>query len=430
MTTLSVRALGTVLAASITICNRPSDAQSQVICWGRADQCSPPTNLVDAIQVSAGSYHSLALKIDGSVVAWGWNNFGQISTPESLDSVSQVSAGSWHSLALRQNSTVVAWGRNDDGQCNVPAGLMGVTQVAAGAGHTLCLRADGSLVGWGAQIPPPITSVKQIATHISWHSAALLADNSVVCWGLNDVGQCTVPADLGPVQQIAVGERHTMALLSSGTVRVWGSNSYGQLNIPTGLANVKAISGGGFHSIAMSQTGNAVCWGSNTYGQSSVPPALSEIVQISGGYEHSIALKGPPTQILGVQPISGPASGGTSIILNGINLPEDPTVLVGGSPATNVVRVSPTRLTAVTPAGLPGMTSVSVGNSVQPNAFYYRPECGSDLDQNGEVDAGDISIILLDFGPCYSSVQASDSQNPPELLANQPLQAIGTAKQE
>jgi hypothetical protein len=50
------------------------------------------------------------------------------------------------------------------------------------------------------------------------------------------------------------------------------------------------------------------------------------------------------------------------------------------------------------------MTSVTVGNWVQPNAFYYRPECGSDLDQNGSVDAGDIAIILLDFGPCYSTV--------------------------
>ena len=120
--------------------------------------------------------------------------------------------------------------------------------------------------------------------------------------------------------------------------------------------------------------------------------------------------------VTGVIPVSGPAGGGTSIIVNGTNLPENPTVLVGGSPATNVVRVSPTRLTAVTPAGLPGMTSVTVGNWVQPNAFYYRPECGSDLDQNGTVDAGDISIILLDFGPCYEPPSAFDAPAPTPLL--------------
>ena len=125
--------------------------------------------------------------------------------------------------------------------------------------------------------------------------------------------------------------------------------------------------------------------------------------------------------VTGVIPVSGPASGGTSIIVNGTNFPENPTVLVGGSPATSVVRVSATRVTAVTPAGSPGMTSVTVGNWVQPNAFYYRPECGSDLDQDGEVTAADIAIVLLDFGPCYvtaTSPQTDDSK--PFMLQEQP----------
>jgi hypothetical protein len=67
------------------------------------------------------------------------------------------------------------------------------------------------------------------------------------------------------------------------------------------------------------------------------------------------------------------------------------------------------------------MTSVTVGNWVQPNAFYYRPECGSDLDQDGEVTAADIAIVLLDFGPCYvtaTSPQPDDSK--PFMLQDQP----------
>ena len=68
------------------------------------------------------------------------------------------------------------------------------------------------------------------------------------------------------------------------------------------------------------------------------------------------------------------------------------------------------------------MTSVTVGNWVQPNAFYYRPECGSDLDQNGIVDAGDISIILLDFGQCYETpLVAPGTPEVPELLEAQPV---------
>jgi hypothetical protein len=114
--------------------------------------------------------------------------------------------------------------------------------------------------------------------------------------------------------------------------------------------------------------------------------------------------------VTGVIPVSGASSGGTAITVKGTNFPESPAVLIGGVAATDVVRVSATRITATTPAGLPGMTSVTVGNWVQPNAFYYRPECGSDLDQDGEVTAADIAIVLLDFGPCYVSA----APNPPE----------------
>ena len=115
--------------------------------------------------------------------------------------------------------------------------------------------------------------------------------------------------------------------------------------------------------------------------------------------------------VTGVIPVSGASSGGTSVIINGTNFPQNPAVLIGGSAATNVVRVSANRITAVTPAGLPGMTSVTVGNWVQPNAFYYRPECGSDLDQDGEVTAADIAIVLLDFGPCYATAMSTQPED-------------------
>jgi hypothetical protein len=115
--------------------------------------------------------------------------------------------------------------------------------------------------------------------------------------------------------------------------------------------------------------------------------------------------------VTGVIPVSGASSGSTSVIINGTNFPQNPAVLIGGSSATNVVRVSANRITAVTPAGLPGMTSVTVGNWVQPNAFYYRPECGSDLDQDGEVTAADIAIVLLDFGPCYATATSTQPED-------------------
>jgi len=51
----------------------------------------------------------------------------------------QVAAGGGHhSLALRPDGSVVAWGLNNDGQCTVPADLV-ATQIAGGGHHSLAL---------------------------------------------------------------------------------------------------------------------------------------------------------------------------------------------------------------------------------------------------------------------------------------------------
>ena len=124
--------------------------------------------------------------------------------------------------------------------------------------------------------------------------------------------------------------------------------------------------------------------------------------------------------VTGVLPVSGPSQGGTQVTITGSNFPIVVSVSIGGVAASSVTRISSTKLTAVTPANLPGVAEVRVNGFVANNAFYYRPECGSDLDQNGTVDGGDMAILLLDWGPCYSGAQASESQDAPELLAEEP----------
>jgi hypothetical protein len=135
------------------------------------------------------------------------------------------------------------------------------------------------------------------------------------------------------------------------------------------------------------------------------------------------------TSISSVLPPSVPAQGGSTITIRGNGFPANPTVLIGGVPATNVVRESPSRITATSPAVLPGMASVQVNDFTLADGIYIRPECGSDLDQNGTVDAGDISIILLDFGPCYEP-PAALAAPAPTPLANEPAQKPGAAKKE
>src|SRR5206468_5857790 len=70
---------------------------------------SVPAGLSNAVAVSGGEAHSLALKSDGTVIGWGDNSQGQITIPSGLTNAAAIDAGRYHSLALRSNGTVVAW---------------------------------------------------------------------------------------------------------------------------------------------------------------------------------------------------------------------------------------------------------------------------------------------------------------------------------
>src|SRR5512139_3110677 len=83
------------------------------------------------------------------VVSWGGNEYGQCEVPNDLTNAVAVSAGAFHSLALRADGTVVAWGSVGHGG-TVPAGLSNVVSVSAGYFHNLAVKADGTAVGWGS----------------------------------------------------------------------------------------------------------------------------------------------------------------------------------------------------------------------------------------------------------------------------------------
>src|SRR5438552_16099876 len=78
----------------------------------------------------------------GTVVPWGG---GQTNMPSGLNNIVAISSSLDHSLALRSDGTVVAWGYDFDNQSEVPAGLSGVTAVAAGAFFSVALKSDGTV---------------------------------------------------------------------------------------------------------------------------------------------------------------------------------------------------------------------------------------------------------------------------------------------
>ncbi|MFJ4094216.1 RCC1 domain-containing protein [Kitasatospora sp. NPDC089913] len=292
---------------------------------------------------SAGSGFGLALLANGTVESWGKNDKGQLgngatsatdewavpSLVAGLGGVQAVAAGGSHALALLKDGTVRAWGLNDKSQlgdgtttnANLPvtvAGLEDVKAIAAGDTFSMALLKDGTVKTWGnndkgqlgvtarpasstAAVPAPtpatrttavavpeLTTVKGITAGAS-HALALLADGTVMAWGLNDKGQLgddTVVnkpypvgvLELKNVTELAGGASHSLALLQDRTLRGWGLNTNGQVGDGTttqrntsvpipGVTGVTGIAAGAAHNLAVLSDGTVQAWGLNDKGQ-------------------------------------------------------------------------------------------------------------------------------------------------------------------
>ncbi|NQX71915.1 RCC1 repeat-containing protein, partial [Paenibacillus alba] len=285
-------------------------------------------NLSDVASAQAGTSHVVALKKDGTVWTWGYNGSSQLGDASStnqllpmqvirgLSDIQMVAAGDSHTVALKNDGTVWAWGLNNWGQIGIGTigiegvpkqvwYISGVSAVAAGSLHTLALKSDGTVWAWGsndsgelgngskqtAYVPTQISGlsgVKQIYAKGSTNFA-IKADGTVWAWGSNNVGQLgngstvnvPTPVQIGinNVASIAPGGSHTLAVKNDGTVWAWGSNNVGQIgngsiiNVSTpvqvsglsGITSAAAAMDG--HSVVLKNDGTMWSWGLNTYGQ-------------------------------------------------------------------------------------------------------------------------------------------------------------------
>ncbi len=183
--------------------------------------------------------------------------------------VVDLAVGDYHICALSLDSSVRCWGDNTNGQAGPHAGTLivdepvsvpgleiGVMDLSAGAFHTCALLADNTVACWGSNafgqlgpdvqaassatpvVIPGLQGVKAVSTG-AWHSCAVLSDGSLKCWGANgnnQLGTDTVPVsptpltvDLPPVKAVATGEDFTCAVELMGGTFCWGANDFGQL---------------------------------------------------------------------------------------------------------------------------------------------------------------------------------------------------------
>jgi hypothetical protein len=277
-------------------------AQSNVVAWGNDNygKTDVPAGLTDAVAVTGGFSHSLALRFGGMAVAWGDSRYGQTSIPPELTNAVAIAAGAagFYSLALRPNGHLVAWPSSNSVAIHLPNDLTNAVAIAAGTDHALALRADGTVSVWGENyfgqlgLPPSLTNVVAIAAG-DLHSLALKADGTVVAWGgPNSCGELYAPPDLTNAVAIAAGGAQSLALKPDGTVVAWGCTD----PVPPSLTNVVGIAAGSLHVLALRTDGTIAAWGDSGSGQASVPLGLTNAVATAAGAYDSLALigSGPP----------------------------------------------------------------------------------------------------------------------------------------
>ena len=265
--------------------------------------------------VAAGAAFSVALRCDGTVWAWGDNGSGQLGVEPTtlaqrtepaqvpgLSNVVAIAAGASHVLALRVDGTVWAWGANGAGQLGAggssasraaPAPvreLLDTVSIAAGAGHSLAVRADGTVWAWGQ------------------NASGQLGDGTFT--SRDTPGVVSAAPRL---QSLVAGARHSLGLTAAGAVWAWGDNTSGQLGEGSavsarpspvqvqGLSGVTFLAAGAGHSLARSASG-VWTWGQNGAGQlgdgTQTPraspgagPSGTDVVAFSLGHHHTAALR-------------------------------------------------------------------------------------------------------------------------------------------
>ncbi len=277
--------------------------------------------------ISGGYYHTIAIKSDGTLWAWGRNNYGQLGDGTTVNKSSpiqigtdtnwvSISCGQDYTIAIKSDGTLWAWGGNNYGQLGDGTAVdkhsptqIGTdtswTSISCGQGHTIAIKSDGTLWAWGlnnyGQLGDGTIVDKhspiQIGTDTSWasiscgryHTIAIKSDGTLWAWGWNYDGQLgdgTTGDKHSPIQigtdtdwvSISCGQGYTIAIKSDGTLWAWGNTGFGQLGDGTTVnksspiqigtdTSWASISCGYFHTIAIKSDGTLWAWGWNYYGQ-------------------------------------------------------------------------------------------------------------------------------------------------------------------
>ena len=245
---------------------------------GGGDKYTPVSQSVGWKQVDCGHSHTCAVKSNGTLWCWGNNFSGQLglnnnttrSTPVTVFGTAagnyqpdhiwkQIACGGYHTVGIKMDGTLWSWGFNTNGQTGnngntdvqtpvqTLAGGTNWKQVSAGKKHTVAIKTDGTLWSWGINgsgqlgvngTTTRFTPVQEFNNATNWNSvacggyttAAVKSDGTLWMWGYNNQSQIglndttarqtPVPVGGGGTnwKKVAAGYQHTVAILSSSSV--------------------------------------------------------------------------------------------------------------------------------------------------------------------------------------------------------------------
>jgi alpha-tubulin suppressor-like RCC1 family protein len=369
--------------------------------------------------VSGGLYHSLAVKYDGSVVAWGYNGYAQSTVPNGLSTVSALAtflanpAGTLATATITVSTAVsnsIVAGMKVTG----PTGTVGagatvvskataagvttltlsvpnavsladatgyilispfspVAAVAAGGFHSLALKADGSVLAWGAgttaPAAPPVApqfgqAIVPLGLVTLYNVGATIPNNTtglVNTVTLAAANTGVVPGMLvtGPANTVGIGAKVVSVSGTTVTLTVPNLNSPVTPTPSTPVAlnfysGVVAIAAGYYHSVALKSDGSVVVWGGDTTNVptiQTVPAGLSPILAVANvppnpnppGTVNTVTLAAPNAGIIPGMLVTGPAGtvGSGAIVLSKTGTPAlNLTLSVPNAVNTNAANIT------------------------------------------------------------------------------------------
>eukprot|EP01080_Neovahlkampfia_damariscottae_P011639 gene11639-4880_t len=188
--------------------------------------------------IAAGSDHSFAILSNGSCYSWGKGEDGQLghgdqknsNVPKEVVEIKNLgkkarsaSLGSWHSLILLTDGSLLSCGNSTYGQTGhehndiilkptLISALKGkkVIEISSGSSHNAIITDKGDIYTWGNGSYGQIGNDKKENCSKPKLVVMLINDKAkMICCGLN----------------------HVVALMHSGKVYSWGAGTYGRLGI-------------------------------------------------------------------------------------------------------------------------------------------------------------------------------------------------------